>query len=150
MFQTNEPILYDVPATLHKWQSPEKKRSGESLGSMQIWDGTLAGCVREFMGKPISERSLYDIFTDIKRPSPSHIAVVHELLQRGPYASILGEGYAGLARRRADRAHSLPPSSRRAAPPIYPDLIYDRHRQECDGASRPASWPLIARAARAM
>ena len=29
-----------------------------------------------------------------------------------------------------DRAHSLPPSSRRAAPPIYPDLIYDRHRFE--------------------
>jgi hypothetical protein len=58
MFQTNEPILYDVPATLHKWQSPEKKRSGESLGSMQIWDGTLAGCVREFMGKPISENGL--------------------------------------------------------------------------------------------
>src|SRR6478672_1898399 len=41
---------------------------------------------------------------------------------------ILGEGYAGLARRRADRAHSLPSSSRRAAPPIYPDLIYDRDR----------------------
>src|SRR5207302_9840665 len=59
--------------------------------------------------------------------SPSHTAVVHEILQRGPYASILGEGYAGLARRPADRAHSLPPSSRRAAPPIYPDLIYDRH-----------------------
>src|SRR5258708_11024843 len=50
-----------------------------------------------------------------------------QILPRGPYASILGEGYAGLARRRADRAHSLPPSSRRAAPPIYPDLIYDRH-----------------------
>src|SRR5258706_11574617 len=42
--------------------------------------------------------------------------------------TIPGEGYAGLARRRADRAHSLPPSSRRVAPPIYPDLIYDRHR----------------------
>src|SRR5260370_2176012 len=50
-----------------------------------------------------------------------------QILPRGPYASILGEGYAGLARRRADRAHSLPPRSRRAAPPIYPDLIYDRH-----------------------
>src|ERR1700694_5817679 len=61
--------------------------------------------------------------------SPSHTAVVHEILQRGPYASLLGEGYAGLARRRAVRAHSLPPSSRRAAPPIYPDLIYDRHRR---------------------
>src|SRR5258708_5411567 len=65
--------------------------------------------------------------SDPRSASPSHTAVVHEILQRGPYASILGEGYAGLARRRADRAHSLPPSSRRAAPPIYPDLIYDRH-----------------------
>jgi hypothetical protein len=43
------------------------------------------------------------------------------------FLSLLGEGYAGLARRRAVRAHSLPPSSRRATPPIYPDLIYDRH-----------------------
>src|ERR1700682_4903034 len=72
--------------------------------------------------------------------SPSHTAVVPEILQRGPYASILGEGYAGLARRRADRAHSLPPSSRRAAPPIYPDLIYDKHtrpaRQEQTGSAR--------------
>jgi hypothetical protein len=34
---------------------------------------------------------------------------------------------AGLARRRADRAHFSPSSSRRIAPPIYPDLIYDRH-----------------------
>src|SRR5438034_10434639 len=63
----------------------------------------------------------------LRAASPSHTAVVHEILQRGPYASILGEGYAGLARRRPDRAHSLPPRSRRAAPPIYPDLIYDRH-----------------------
>src|SRR5712672_2295024 len=63
----------------------------------------------------------------LRAASPSHTAVVQVILQRGPYASILGEGYAGLARRRADRAHSLPPSSRRSAPPIYPDLIYDRH-----------------------
>jgi len=68
--------------------------------------------------------------------SLSHTAVVHEILQRGPYASILGEGSAGLARRRADRAHSLPPSSRRAAPPIYPDLIYDRHRRAENRASQ--------------
>src|SRR6266404_2308560 len=59
--------------------------------------------------------------------SASGISVTY-CCQRGPYASILGEGYAGLARRRADRAHSLPPSSRRAAPPIYPDLICDRHK----------------------
>jgi len=47
MFQTSEPILYDLPATLHKWESLEVKRSGQSIGSMQIWEGTLAGCVRE-------------------------------------------------------------------------------------------------------
>jgi hypothetical protein len=64
MFQTSEPILYDLPATLHKWESLEVKRSGQSIGSMQIWEGTLAGCVREFMAKPISQRPLYDIFTD--------------------------------------------------------------------------------------
>src|SRR5712672_241442 len=69
----------------------------------------------------------------LRAASPSHTAVVHEILQRGPYASILGEGYAGLARRRADRAHSLPPSSRRAAPQIYPDLIL-RQAQQASGA----------------
>src|SRR4030088_857873 len=46
----------------------------------------------------------------------------------GPHASIPGEGCAGFARRRAGWTNSLPPNSRRATPPIYPDLIYDRHR----------------------
>src|SRR5258708_26808172 len=44
----------------------------------------------------------------------------------GTHASILGEGRAGLARRRTGRTHSLSPSSRRATPPICSDLIYDR------------------------
>src|SRR5258708_5953283 len=85
------------------------------------------------MLRPTSARSLWPSLSytagapTARATSPSHTAVVHEILQRGPYASILGKGYAGLARRRADRAHSLPPSSRRAAPPIYPDLISDRH-----------------------
>src|SRR6202040_191350 len=38
---------------------------------------------------------------------------------------------ADFARRRTSRAHSLPPNSRRATPPICPDLIYDRHRAGC-------------------
>src|SRR6202040_2333321 len=42
-------------------------------------------------------------------------------------ASILGEGCAVLARRRTGWADSFPPNSRRAAPPICPDLIFDRH-----------------------
>src|ERR1700737_3709045 len=47
---------------------------------------------------------------------------------RYAHASLLGEGCAVLARRRTGWADSLPPNSRRAAPPIYPDLIVDRHR----------------------
>jgi hypothetical protein len=43
-------------------------------------------------------------------------------------AFIVGEGYAGLARRQTGRDHSLPPGPGRAAPPICSDLIYDRHR----------------------
>src|SRR6266851_7743507 len=62
-----------------------------------------------------------------REPPPSPTAVVHEILQWRPHASILGEGCAGLACRRTGRADPLSPHSRRAAPPICPDLIFDRH-----------------------
>src|SRR5258708_24365965 len=73
-----------------------------------------------------------------ERTPPSRAAVVHEISQRGADAFIFGEGCAGLARRRTSRAHFLPPNSRRATPPIYPDLIYDRHRRERQEAWRRA------------
>jgi hypothetical protein len=63
-----------------------------------------------------------------RAPPPSPTAFVHEILQWRPHASILGEGCAGLACRRTGRAVSLSPKSRRAAPPIRQDLIFDRHR----------------------
>src|ERR1700737_806107 len=49
------------------------------------------------------------------------------VVQCHAHASLLGEGCAVLARRRTGWADSLPPNSRRAAPPICPDLIVDRH-----------------------
>src|SRR6201996_9212900 len=58
---------------------------------------------------------------------PSRTAVVHELSQRDTDAFIFAERCADLPRRRTNRTHSLPPNSRRATPPISPDLIYDRH-----------------------
>src|ERR1700704_2074461 len=58
---------------------------------------------------------------------PSHTAVVHELSQRDTDAFIFGERCPDLPRPRTRRAHSLPPNSRRATPPICPDLNYDRH-----------------------
>src|SRR5258708_35558340 len=63
-----------------------------------------------------------------ERTPASRAAVVHEISQRRADAFIFGEGCPGLARRRTSRSHFLPPNSRRATPPIYPDLIYDRHR----------------------
>src|ERR1700730_13156943 len=60
---------------------------------------------------------------------PSHTAVVHELSQRDTDAFIFGERCADLPRPRTRVAHSWPPNSRRATPPICPDLIYDRDRR---------------------
>src|SRR6202049_2044061 len=61
---------------------------------------------------------------------PSCTAVVHEISQRDKDAFIVGEGCAGLARRQTGRDHSLPPGPGRAAPPIFSDLIYDRHTRD--------------------
>jgi hypothetical protein len=60
-------------------------------------------------------------------PPPPPVAVIHNILQWRPDTSRLGEGCAVLAYRRTSRANCLPPYSRRAAPPICPHLIFDRH-----------------------
>src|SRR5260370_31873070 len=62
-----------------------------------------------------------------RAPPPSPAALLREILQWGPHASIPGERRTGLARRRSRRAHSLSPNLGRTASPICPDLIYDRH-----------------------
>jgi hypothetical protein len=64
---------------------------------------------------------------------PSPAALLHEILQWGPHASIPGERCTGLARRRARRAHSLSPNLGRTASPICQDLIYDRHSLQFAG-----------------
>src|SRR5258708_6226210 len=86
----------------------------------------------------------------IRRECLDHVVVFgerhlrHVLLSYLKYynevrASILGEGRAGLARRRTGRTHSLSPSSRRATPPICSDLIYDRDSHRRTAASRECS-----------
>ena len=60
---TMSTINYDARATLHKWQSLERKRASDppTFGSFQEWSGTLAGCVEQYLAKPDSEKQLYDI-----------------------------------------------------------------------------------------
>src|SRR5260370_27442399 len=80
--------------------------------------------------RPTSPRSPWQngyterLIGSIRRECLDHVVVFSELTS---HTSIPGERCADLARRRTSRAHSLPPNSRRATPPICPDLIYDRH-----------------------
>jgi len=66
MSEEHIPILYDLAATLHKWPSLEARRhvTGETIHAHPVYSGTLAGCIRESLAKPISQRPLYEIFTD--------------------------------------------------------------------------------------
>jgi hypothetical protein len=59
-------VRYDAPAKLEKWPSLEARRlrNGSMIVSQTVFSGTLAGCVREFIAKPESQRPLYEIFTD--------------------------------------------------------------------------------------
>ena len=65
MGEEPDPIRYNVPASLYKWPSLEARRlaTGDTVHAHLIFDGSLAGCVRQFMLKPISQRPLYEIFT---------------------------------------------------------------------------------------
>jgi hypothetical protein len=62
------PVNCDAPATLFKWPTPAKRKlaDGETIGAQSIFNGTLEGCVKQFLLKPLSQRSLFKIFTDLQ------------------------------------------------------------------------------------
>ena len=66
MSEATPPILYDRPATLQKWPSRESRRlaTGDTIHAQPVFDGTLAECIEHFLAKPISQRALYNIFTE--------------------------------------------------------------------------------------
>ncbi|MGX1320834.1 hypothetical protein AB7M17_004287 [Bradyrhizobium sp. USDA 377] len=63
MFKEGSPIAYDAPAELKKWPSLKGERQKHRGPPYLVYNGTLADCVRELMGKPIKGISLYDIMT---------------------------------------------------------------------------------------
>ncbi len=56
-------IDFDAPATLRKWPSIRNERRTSTDGPYLIADGTLDGCIRQFMARPVSQHHLYEIHT---------------------------------------------------------------------------------------
>ncbi len=67
-FKEGSPIAYDAPAELKKWPSLKGERQKHRGPPYLVYNGTLADCVRELIGKPIKGISLYDIMT---KPQPA-------------------------------------------------------------------------------
>ena len=63
MFRENVPIAYDVTADLKKWPSLNNQRVAGKTPYL-VYNGTLAGCIRELLAKPVKQISLYDIVTE--------------------------------------------------------------------------------------
>ena len=66
MFKEGSPISYDAAAELKKWPSLNSQRLKGC--PYQVFNGTLADCIRELLAKPIKQISLYDIFTELQPP----------------------------------------------------------------------------------
>jgi len=65
MEETNVQINFDAPAVLRKWPSIKNERISAVDGGRpySILDGSLDGCIRQFMAKATSQRHLYEIHT---------------------------------------------------------------------------------------
>jgi hypothetical protein len=63
MYKEGTPISYDAPADLKKWPSLNGHRLNGSRQPYLVFNGTLAQCIRELLGKPTRQISLYDIVT---------------------------------------------------------------------------------------
>jgi len=63
MFKESLPIAYDAPADLKKWPSLRNARVASKTPYL-VYNGTLAGCIKKLLAKPIKQISLYDIVTE--------------------------------------------------------------------------------------
>jgi hypothetical protein len=68
MVETDPHVNFDLPATLRKWPSLNNERLKEGRSAYLVFEGTLDGCIREFMAKPDSSRHLNEIHTAPQPP----------------------------------------------------------------------------------
>jgi hypothetical protein len=79
---TEAHVNFDAPAVLRKWPSLHNEcRMG--TGPYLLVDGTLGECIREFMGKPVSTRHLYEIHTSPQPPLVSAVLSGEHIVELG-------------------------------------------------------------------
>jgi hypothetical protein len=63
-------IDFNAPAVLRKWPSLKNERVPKAWGAVPylISEGTLGECLQEFISKPSSQHSLYEIHTKPQLP----------------------------------------------------------------------------------
>ena len=68
-------INFDVLAVLRKWPSLNNQRLTEAAAPYSVYDGTLDGCLREFITKPATARHLYEIHISPQPPLVANVLV---------------------------------------------------------------------------
>ena len=74
MNENNIQIDFDARAILRKWPSLNHERVTDAGARPYfVAEGTLGGCIRQFMSKPASQHHLYEIHT---APQPTLVSSI--------------------------------------------------------------------------
>ena len=76
-------INFSAPAVLKKYPSLRGQRNPNALyaNAYTIRNGTLDECIQEFMSKPESQRSLYEIHTASQLPLVTEVLSVEQIVE---------------------------------------------------------------------
>ena len=76
-------INFSAPAVLKKYPSLRGQRNPKALyaNAYTIRNGTLDECIQEFMSKPESQRTLYEIHTASQLPLVTEVLSVEQIIE---------------------------------------------------------------------
>ena len=79
----DQHINFSAPAVLKKYPSLKGQRNpnAQYASAYTIRDGTLDECIQEFISKPESQRSLYEIHTASQLPLVTEVLSVEQIIE---------------------------------------------------------------------
>ena len=80
-------INFGAPAVLKKYPSLKGQRNpnAQYASAYTIWHGTLDDCIQEFMSKPESQYSLYEIRTAPQPPLVTEVLSAEQIIEISRY-----------------------------------------------------------------